>query len=185
MKNALNILVVALLSGLLGSCASSTMDSVPTALELENYEKVVRSRYQNEYDLLSRKRASGVVSKSEYDEQKHKLDSKVAEEVNDAAWNKHFLAESERKSNGIPTPDSPVSLKAGQVGGSMGSFYRPMNQNFGQVAGQGGSAGLGSIRSANEQFSNAKSVRNDAVSAGGTILSAPPPGSVYDGDVRR
>lgn len=171
------------------------MDSIPSLADLNAYEKVVRARYQVMYDELEKKRASGALSKADYAEEKHRLDSKVAESVNNAAWNKHYLAESERKSDGVPTPDQPVALHAGLVGGNsmsgsvgsggMGSFYQPSYQNYGAVTGMGGSAGMGSMRSANEQLSQSKSIRNDAMSSGGTYLSAPPPGSVYDQDVRR
>ncbi len=182
MMNATKLLAITLLTGLLASCASSTMDSTPTLAELDAYERVVRARYQNEYAELSQQRASGSLGSAEYQRRKDMLDAKVTGGINDAAWNKHFLAESERKANGIPTPDQPVALNAGSTGGE--SFYRPSNQNFGQVAGQSGAAGLGSMRSANEQFSNAQSTRNDAISAGGTVLSRPPPGSIYDESVR-
>jgi len=195
MKNVSKSLLVALLSGLLASCASKTMDSIPTLAELNAYEQVVRARYQVLYNELEQKRSSGAISKTEYAEQKNRLDSKVAESVNNAAWNKHYLAESERKSDNLPTPDHPVALNPGQVGGSsmsgaissggMGSFYRPSYQNYGAVSGMGGSAGMGSVRGASEQLSRAQSTRNDAMSAGGTYLSAPPPGSVYDQDVKR
>jgi hypothetical protein len=182
MINVYRLLSAALLC-VLASCASSTMDSTPTIAQLDAYERVVRGRYQASYDALAKQRAEGRISKQEYDDMKRRLDSKVAEEVNDAAWNKHFLAESERKSDGVPTPDQPVALNPGAIGGD--SFYRPSNQNFGQVAGQAGSAGLGSVRAANEQIGNVQTVRNDAISAGGTYLSQPPPGSVYDDDRRR
>ena len=191
MKNVSKPLLAALLSGLLASCATTTMDSIPTLAELNAYEKVIRARYQVMYDELDQKRARGTISKAEYEEQKHRLDSKVHESVNNAAWNKHYLAESERKSDGVPTPDQPVALSAGQVGGmmmgsvasgGMGSFYRPSYMNYGAVTGMGGSAAMGSIRGAKEQLSKAQTTRDDAISAGGTYLSAPPPGSVYDDD---
>ncbi|MCX6851863.1 MAG: hypothetical protein NTY98_23430 [Verrucomicrobia bacterium] len=195
MNNVSKLLQAAVLCGLLTSCASRTMDSIPTLADLNAYEQVVRARYQVMYDELEKKRASGAISKADYAEEKHRLDSKVAESVNNAAWNKHYLAESERKSDGVPTPDQPVVLQSGLVGGNgmssgvssggMGSFYQPSYQNYGAVTGMGGSAGMGSMRSANEQLSQSKSIRNDAVSAGGTYLSAPPPGSVYDQDVKR
>lgn len=195
MKKTSTLLLAALLSGLLASCASRTMDSIPTLAELNAYEKVVRARYQVLYNELDQKRASGTISKAEYAEQKQRLDSKVFEAVNNAAWNKHYLAESERKSDGVPTPDHPVALSPGQVGGAgmsgaissgaMGSFYRPSYQNYGAVTGMGGSAGMGSVRSANDQLGNVRNIRNDAMSAGGTYLSTPPPGSIYDDDVKR
>ncbi|WP_395737494.1 hypothetical protein [Prosthecobacter sp.] len=195
MKNVSQLLMGALLSGMLASCASRTMDSIPTLAELSAYENVVRARYQHLYDELEHKRSSGAISKADYEEQKRRLDNKVAEGVNNAAWNKHYLAESERKSDGVPTPDNPVALSPGQVGGTgiggsvgsggMGSFYRPSYQNYGAVSGMGGSAGLGSMRSANEQIGNSRTVRNDAMSAGGSFISTPPPGSIYDEEQRR
>jgi hypothetical protein len=183
MNNVSKLLQAAVLSGLLASCASKTMDSIPTLADLNAYEKVVRARYQVMYDELEKKRASGALSKADYAEEKHRLDSKVAENVNNAAWNKHYLAESERKSDGVPTPDNPVALGAASSVG--GGFYMPSYQNYGAVTGMGGSAGMGSMRAASEQLSQSKSIRNDAMSAGGTYLSAPPPGSVYDQDVKR
>ena len=157
MNYASKLMLAALLSGLLTSCASRTMDSIPTLAELNAYEKVIRARYQVMYDELEQKRASGAISKADYEEQKHRLDTKVSGGVNNAAWNKHFLAESERKSDGVPTPDQPVRLNPGLVGsnnmsggsvssGGIGSFYRPSYQNYGAVTGMGGSAGMGSIR---------------------------------------
>jgi hypothetical protein len=64
------------------------------------------------------------------------------------------------------------------------TFYRPAYQNYGQVTGMSGVGGMGSMRAANEQISNAQTARQDAMSAGGTFLSKPPPGSIYDDGVR-
>lgn len=195
MMNASKLVLAALLSALLASCATTTMDSIPTLAELNAYEKVIRARYQVMFDELDKKRSSGAISQAEYESQKRRLDSKVSESVNNAAWNKHYLAESERKSDGVPTPDQPVRLSPGLVGvsymtgavssGPVGSFYRPSYQNFGAVTGMGGSASMGSMRSMNEQIGKAQTTRNDAISSGGTYLSTPPPGSIYDEDVKR
>ena len=182
MKNVSQLLAAALFSALLASCASRTMDSVPTEQELEAYERVIKSRMQGEYDELARMRERGTISQADYEEQMRKLNSELAEKVNDAAWNKHYLAESERKADGVPTPDAPVALSPGAMGGE--SFYRPSYQNYGQVTGMSGVGGMGSMRGANEQISNAQTVRQDAMSAGGTFLSKPPPGSVYDDAMR-
>jgi len=171
------------------------MDSIPTLAELDAYEKGVRVKYQDLYSGLEQQRSAGTISKAEYDERKRQLDSKVNEEVNDVAWRNHSLAESARKVDGIPTPDQPVRLNPGQAGGSVAqfgnqggstsSFYRPASQNFGSVAGISGTAGMGSVHAASEQFQRVQSIRNDAMSAGGTYLSAPPPGSIYDNKVKR
>lgn len=170
-------------ASVLASCASRTMDSVPTIAEMEGYTRVVKARYQAEYAELERRRTSGTISSADYDANKRRLDARVSEEVNDAAWNKHFLAESERKADGVPTPDAPVYLDSSSPVG--GGFYQPMNQNYGQVTGQSGTAGLGSMRAAQQQFSSGQTIRNDAVSSGGSYLSQPPPGSVYDDNRRQ
>jgi|UniRef100_UPI003784B99A hypothetical protein len=182
MKNVSQLLAAALFSTLLASCASRTMDSVPTAQELEAYERVIKSRMQDRYNELAHQRSRGAISQADYEEQKRRLDSEVAEKVNDAAWNKHFLAESERKADGVPTPDAPVALNPGATSGN--SFYRPSNQNYGQVTGMSGVGGMGSMRAANEQIGNVQTVRQDAMSSGGTFLSKPPPGSIYDNAAR-
>ena len=57
MNYASKLMLAALLSGLLTSCASRTMDSIPTLAELNAYEKVIRARYQVMYDELEQKRA--------------------------------------------------------------------------------------------------------------------------------
>jgi len=183
MINVRQLLAAAMLSILMASCASSTMDSVPTVAELDHYERVLRARFQSDYDELERRRTRGTISKAEYEEQKLKLNNYISAQVNEAAWNKHFLAESERKADGVPTPDQEVGLNPGAIQGE--SFYRPSNQNFGQVVGQSGSAGLGSIRAANEQIGSVGTIRDTAISAGGSYLSQPPPGSVYDESVKR
>lgn len=171
------------------------MDSVPTVAELELYQRTIQTRYQSHYADIEKQRASGTITKAEYEARRRQLDSMVAEKVNEAAWQKHFLAESERKADGVPTPDAPISLTPGQAsgsvgyfgnsGGSMSSFYRPSWQNYGAVAGIGGSAGMGSMQAAREQLKSAQSARNDAISAGGTYLSKPPAGAVYDEQLRR
>lgn len=185
MINVHQWLKAALLSVLLASCASSTMDSIPTLAELDAYEKGIRVKYQDLYSGLEKQRSAGTISMAEYDERKRQLDSKVTEEVNDVAWRNHSLAESVRKVDGVPTPDQPVTLSAGVAGGTMGSFQRPANQNFGNAAGVSGTAGMTNLSSASEQFQRVQSVRNDAMSAGGTYLSAPPPGSIYDSSAKR
>lgn len=183
MKNARQLFAAAVLATLVSSCASTTMDSVPTAAELSAYEAVIRARLQPEYDALEKQRASGAISQETYAEHKKRLDSKVWEDANNAAWQKHFLAESERKADGVPTPDAPVALSPATGGNT---FYQPSNQNFGRVMGQAGSAGFGSLSGAREQLNGqVNSARNDSMSAGGTFLSAPPPGSIYDGGVKR
>lgn len=194
MKNVPALFATTILAALLASCASSTMDSVPTVAELAKYEHIIRARLQPEYAALDQQRTSGRMSPEEYADAKRRLDAKVSSEVNNAAWQKHYLAESERKANGVPTPDAPVALRSGMFqgggfgmagsisgGGGSNSFYQPMTkQNFGNAIGTGGTAGMGSMSAAREQFFNAQSARNDAMSAGGTYLSQPQPGSIYD-----
>ena len=67
MKNVSKLLGAALFSALLASCASRTMDSVPTEQELEAYERVIKSRMQGEYDELARMRERGTISQADYE----------------------------------------------------------------------------------------------------------------------
>jgi len=41
------------------------------------------------------------------------------------------------------------------------------------------------MRAAQEQYGQGQTIRNDAMSSGGSYISQPPPGSVYEDDRRR
>lgn len=149
-----SILLGLSLTGVLASCSST----LPTAESIDALTAQVRQQEQPRYDELSRRLAAGELSNEDYELEKAALDKRVTERVSDIAWTRHFLDQSERKSNGLPTPDMPVVVRApnammggagavGNVGqaAQVGSLYRPFTQqsmgamnNPGMFGGGGG-----------------------------------------------
>ena len=141
----LSAALLALALALGGVSCGTTDSSVPDAAELDNLHAGLRAKAQYYYDLLDARKARGEISSTEYDVGKDKLDRWVWEQAKDAAWRNHSLAESQRRSLGIPTPDAPqqISLQQGDTGigtGGGGSFYRPSNQLYGSQMGGAGAA---------------------------------------------
>ncbi len=68
-------------------------------------------------------RAAGQLSPGEYDVQKASLDLRVQNKVDNMVWSRHALAQSHLKSQGLPTPDQPVSNLPPGVGTVQGSIY--------------------------------------------------------------
>lgn len=121
-------------AALLSNCETS---SLPTAESLSAGAKVLREQARPEFEELDRKRAMGLLSEEEYQGSRAALEKRISDDARDAAWSRHFLAESERKANGLPTPDAPQAIGApnalaGGVGGGGvsgdGSLYRPFTQ---------------------------------------------------------
>ncbi|MCB1226127.1 MAG: hypothetical protein KDK99_09985 [Verrucomicrobiales bacterium] len=123
-------------------CATSCQSTLPTAADLDAYKVTFQQRAQPQYDELERQRASGAVDEYEYQARKQALDNQVQKNARDAAWARHDLAQSERKSMGLPTPDQPVAITApnamfggvttmgvGQNSNTAGTLYRPFTQN--------------------------------------------------------
>ncbi len=109
----------ALLALVLVSCESTA----PSAAQLDHFEKLVRHELEPEFNALSAQRASGQLTEVEYQQQKARLEHQVLSRVDTMAWSRHELAQSERKANGLPTPDRPVALDAPGMGSVSGSLY--------------------------------------------------------------
>ena len=119
---------------LLIGCGSS---SLPSAESLSAGAKVLREHARPEFDELERRRAMGLLSEADYQGDRAALEKRISDDSRDAAWSHHFLVESERRANGLPTPDAPQAnaapnaLQGGAVGGGIaggGSLYRPFTQ---------------------------------------------------------
>lgn len=134
------------LTYLLAACwllgfAPACTSTVPTARSIDALRAQVRDQEKARYDELDQQRAAGALNETAYQQRKADLDQYVTQRVNDIAWTRHFLDQSERKANGLPTPDlqptniapNPMQGGAGTVGavgnaGGAGSFYRPFTQ---------------------------------------------------------
>ena len=165
---ALNLLICAVLA----SCATSTMDSIPTGERMQIYKDQAQRDYQMEFARIGELHMSKVLSDAEYKEQYAALEDKVVQRAHTLAWEQHNLAELERKAQGVPTPDAPVANMAPNAmqGGAGGqSMYRPSQQQFNMAQGVGGSSQLSP-----SQFQTRMS------SEGGALSRQNFPGSVYD-----
>ena len=143
-----NALVCVAATAFLVGCGSS---SLPTAESLSASTRVLREQARPEFDELERRRAMGLLSEVDYQADRAALEKRISDDARDAAWSHHFLVESERRANGIPTPDAPGSimapnaLRGGAGGGGVaggGSLYRPFTQ---QSQGAANSSGGGMI----------------------------------------
>jgi hypothetical protein len=108
---------------MLAACVST----VPTVAQMEALEQKMRAEHQPEYAELASLRASGQMSAEQHADAVAALDTKVRTKVDNMLWNRHNLAQSERKSLGLPTPDRPVQIDApvaGQINGSLYSSSR-------------------------------------------------------------
>lgn len=141
-----NALVCVAATAFLVGCGSS---SLPSAESLSASARVLREQARPEFDELERRRAMGLLSEADYQADRAALEKRISDDARDAAWSHHFLVESERRANGIPTPDAPQSIMApnalqGGVGGGGvaggGSLYRPFTQQA-QGAFNNGNAG--------------------------------------------
>jgi hypothetical protein len=149
------------------------MDSIPTGAQMQIFKAQAKREYQADFAQLEELRLTHVLSESEYQEQMSKLNDKIVARAHAIAWDHHNLAEIERKSQGIPTPDQPVQLLPPDAmnGGAGGqSLYRNYQQQYNITAGVGGgSNALGpSLRS------------SVSAGAGGALSRQNFPGSVYD-----
>lgn len=122
-------------------CLAACAIPVPDAADLDEHDAIFRERYRPRYDELERQRAAGQLAETEYVVRKQELDDFVHQEAVKAAWTKHSLAESDRKSTGLPTPAAPVEVSAGGGGIDGNSFYKPFNDRYNS---QSGSQGFGS-----------------------------------------
>jgi hypothetical protein len=117
------LLALALLAAGLSSCVST----LPSAEQLDAYEKTARTEYREQYAALEAQRAT--MSPEQYAAAKTELDQYVRNKADDKAWGRHMLTESEMKAAGIPTPDQPMDLRAPGAGSIPNSMYNTPRNN--------------------------------------------------------
>jgi len=103
--------------------------TAPTADQMDLLESKVRADHAPQYADLNQQRASGQLTPDEYVTAKAALDLRVRNKVDTMLWNRHALAESDRKANGLPTPDKPVANLPPGVGQTQGSLYTSSRLN--------------------------------------------------------
>ena len=126
-------LLFSLLTALV-SCESTA----PTAAQMDELEVKVRAQHREDYAQLDQQRSAGEITAEKYADEHVRLDNRVRNKVDTMLWNRHALAQSDMKANGIPTPDAPVNLTPPGVGQTQGSLYNSMRQNGMGMQSQGG-----------------------------------------------
>ena len=168
LTTALNLLACAVLA----SCASSTMDSIPSVEQMQIYKEQAQRDMQPDYLRLADMRHSKELTDSQYFAEVALLDERAVARAHTIAWNQHNMAEMDRQAQGIPTPAAPVMNMApnamnGGAGG--GSMYRSYQQQFNSAAGVGG----GNTLSPGQMQSRMST-------QGGALSRQNFPGSIYD-----
>jgi len=122
----MRLLLPTLLAGCMALAACSS--TVPSPEQLDALERQVRAQHRGDYEALENRRQSG-----ELDAESHRialaaLDKRVRNEVDTRLWSRHALAQSELKSNDIPTPDRPIPLAPPGAGTLQNSLYNSQRQ---------------------------------------------------------
>ena len=110
--NRISALLCAVAAVVLASCASSTMDSIPTGAQMQIYKDQAQREFGSEYLRLAELRHSKVLNEAEYQEELLKVDERVVARAHTLAWEQHNLAELERKAQGVPTPPTTPNRRA-------------------------------------------------------------------------
>jgi hypothetical protein len=109
--------------------ATACTSSLPTAEQMDAYEKDARAEYRAAYAELDRQRAEGLLTQEQYQFERSRLDQRVRNAADTKAWGRHALVQSEMKANYIPTPDQPVDLRAPGASSIPNSMYNTPRNN--------------------------------------------------------
>jgi hypothetical protein len=166
------LLTLAATCTLLASCASSTMDSIPTKEQMEGFTQSARGQLSSEYAALSDQRNAGTLTDAQYYQEYARLEERAIARANTLAWNSHEMAENERRHYGIPTAGAAASLQvpnatSGGAGGQ--SQFRSALSQYNTSTGMGGSSTTVN-----------PSTLSGRVGNGGMMGASNYPGSIYD-----
>ncbi|MFZ4594345.1 MAG: hypothetical protein ACOYOF_08815 [Verrucomicrobiaceae bacterium] len=103
---------------------------MPTATTMDRYYQKAEQMAESQIAALEVKRQSGEISQAEYDSKVQAIRAGIPNQASELAWARHEIAESEKRSLGIPTGDHPVriAVPGGSGLGASESFYRPAGQ---------------------------------------------------------
>lgn len=102
------------------ACGSPT---IPTAADMERYYHEAEKIAQRDIDRLAARRDRGEITSAEFERREAAIRDGIPRRASEIAWTRHDLAESERRSMGIPTPGAPMAVQAPGRGGMAGSLY--------------------------------------------------------------
>lgn len=114
------------------SCASTT---TPTAAQMDRYYAKAEEMAQSQIDIIDAQRKAGQIGQEEYDARLRSIRNNIPSQAQDLAWARHEIADAQKRQLGIPTGGNPVPMGLPDPG-STGGFYRPYNQQGGDLNSQ-------------------------------------------------
>jgi hypothetical protein len=125
----------------LSSCSSTT----PTAAQMDRYYSKAEEMAQSQIAIIEGQLSRGEISQKEYDDRRRSIQNNIPNQAQDMAWARHEISDAQKRQLGIPTGGHPVEMSLPSAGGS-GGFYRPYNQQGGDLNSSNyGAAGGGAM----------------------------------------
>jgi hypothetical protein len=114
------------------SCASNT---TPTAAQMDRYYAKAEEMAQSQINIIDVQLQRGEISQQEYNERLSSIKHNIPNQAQDLAWARHEIADAQKRQLGIPTGGNPVPMQLPDAGAA-GGFYRPYNQQGGDLNSQ-------------------------------------------------
>jgi hypothetical protein len=131
---------------LLGALAlSSCSSTVPTARQMDRYYAKAEEMAQSQIDIIDDQLKRGVITQEAYNDRLKWIRNNIPNQAQDMAWARHEISDAQKRQLGIPTGGSPVEMSLPSAGAA-GGFYRPYNQQGGELNSSNyGAAGAGAM----------------------------------------
>lgn len=113
----------------LSSCSSTT---TPTAAKMDRYYAKAEEMAQSQIDIAEDQLKRGVITQETYNDRVKSLRNNIPNQAQDMAWARHEISEAQKRQLGIPTGGSPVEMSLPSAGAA-GGFYKPYNQQGGDL----------------------------------------------------
>lgn len=112
----------------LTSCSST----VPTAAQMDRYYAKAEEMAQSQIAIIDGQLSRGQISQQEYDDRRRSIQNNIPNQAQDMAWARHEISDAQKRQLGIPTGGNPVEQTLPNAGAA-GGFYRPYNQQGGDL----------------------------------------------------
>ncbi|HSJ02357.1 MAG: hypothetical protein ACAI34_05535 [Verrucomicrobium sp.] len=123
----LPLLLATAVACLLPSCADLPYNTKPTASDMDRFYKRAEERANEQIAILDQQKAQGKMTQEQYDVRVTAAKNRIGQNANEMAWARHELADSQKRSLGIPTGDTTQDVTVPSSAGSE-SFYKPYGQ---------------------------------------------------------
>lgn len=128
----LRFLSVAVLLASAVAATCSCTSTMPTAAQMDRYYAKAEEMAQTQIDIIDGQLSRGEISQSEYNDRLRHIQNNIPRQAQDLAWARHEIVDAQKRQLGIPTGGNPVDINLPSAG-SAGGFYRPYNQQGGEL----------------------------------------------------